>query len=301
MKKMYWAIGIVVFLIILFFLGAYFLAAYIMTGKRQTYSEARKWQSERYDTSFYDKTDKKAYTIKSYDGYVLHAELLKCEKSSGKYIIISHGYTDNKFGALKYARMYLEKGFNCITYDLRGHGKNEKTFTTYGIREGKDLAELIKDTRKRYDDISVLGLHGESLGAATTVTSLKYKPDVDFAVSDCAFADICNVLRQGYKNAHVPVFLVDVGNIGANLFYRYSLKDMRPIDSLEGNSVPILFVHGEKDDFISPYNTKRMYKTADCVKMLYISKNAGHAESVLKNYDEYSKKVDEFFEKAGIE
>ncbi|MBR0466173.1 MAG: hypothetical protein IJJ40_01595 [Clostridia bacterium] len=42
-------------------------------------------------------------------------------------------------------------------------------------------------------------------------------------------------------------------------------------------------------------------KGNDCVKMLYISKNAGHAESVLKNYDEYSKKVDEFLEKAGIE
>ncbi|MBR3144261.1 MAG: hypothetical protein IKF53_00005 [Clostridia bacterium] len=41
-------------------------------------------------------------------------------------------------------------------------------------------------------------------------------------------------------------------------------------------------------------------KGNDCLKMLYISKNADHAESVLKNYDEYSKKVDEFLEKAGI-
>ena len=50
---------------------------------------------------------------------------------------------------------------------MRGYGENEPTFCTYGLLEGKDLAELVKDTRKRYPEISELGLHGESLGAAT--------------------------------------------------------------------------------------------------------------------------------------
>jgi hypothetical protein len=131
-------------------------------------------------------------------------------------------------GALKYVRMYQELGFSCIVYDLRGHGENESTFTTYGIREGKDIAELVKDTRSRYDDISQLGLHGESLGAASTLTSLKYKPDVDFVVADCGFSDIDNVLREGYRNAHVPVFLVDLADIGAKIRYKYPLKKCAP-------------------------------------------------------------------------
>ena len=63
---------------------------------------------------------------------------------------------------------------------------------------------IIDDTINRYSDISVLGLHGESLGAATTLTTLKYKPDVDFVVADCGFSDIDNVLREGYRNAHAP-------------------------------------------------------------------------------------------------
>ena len=300
MKKMYWVLGIVLFLASVVFAGSYFLASYIMTGKRQTYEEAKKWQAEHYDISFYEKLEQQDYTVKSFDGYILHTKLLKNKKSTGKYIIISHGYTDNLYGALKYARMYLEKGFNCIVYDLRGHGANEKTFTSYGAREGKDLSYIIKDARSRYNDISVLGIHGESLGGATTVACLKYKPLVDFAVCDCGFADIENVLKRGYKNANVPVFLLNFGNFGAKVFYGYSFDDMRPIDSLKSSSVPILFVCGENDDFVIPENVTRMYKKASCKKMLYISKNAAHAESILKNFDEYSNKVDEFFKEIGI-
>ena len=223
------------------------LASFVMTGKRQTLDEAMQWQSEHYDTSFYEKLEKTNYTVKSFDGYELHVQFLKNPTPTDKYMIISHGYTDNRMGALKYVPMYLELGYNCIIYDLRGHGENEPTFTTYGIREGEDISELVKDTRSRYSDISQLGLHGESLGAASTVASMKYKPDVDFAVADCGFSDIDNVLRGAYKYYHMPEFFVDMADLGARVRYGYSLKSMRPIDSLDDNEVPILFIHGADD------------------------------------------------------
>ena len=226
-------------LIIFFLIISLWLATFVMTGSRQTLNEAFAWQSEHYDTSFYASLEKKDYTVESYDGYILHAELLKNPVPTDDYIIISHGYTDNRMGALKYVNMYLDLGFNCIVYDLRGHGENQPTFTTYGIREGQDIAELVTDTRSRYG-VSRLGLHGESLGAASTITSLKYKPEIDFVVADCGFSNIDNVLREGYKNANVPTFLVDMADIGARLRYYYSLKKMRPIDSLDDNKIPVL-------------------------------------------------------------
>ena len=276
------------------------LASFVMTGKRQTLDEAFRWQTQHYDTSFYQSLEKTDYTVKSYDGYVLHAELLKNSEQTDKYVIISHGYTDNRMGALKYVGMYLELGYNCIIYDLRGHGENESTFTTYGIREGQDIAELVKDTRSRYDDISVLGLHGESLGAASTITSLKYSPDVDFAVADCGFSDIDNVLREGYKNAHAPTFLVDLADIGARVRYHYPLKDMRPIDSLDDNNIPILFLHGGSDSFILPKNSEDMSKRTGGYSELYLIDGAGHAESVLVSPGIYKDHVCGFMENIGI-
>jgi alpha-beta hydrolase superfamily lysophospholipase len=224
-------------------------------------------------------------------------QFLKNPKPSTKYVIISHGYTDNHIGALKYAPVYLDLGYNIIVYDLRGHGENEPTFTTYGIREGQDLNCLIKDTRERYSDITELGIHGESLGAATTVTCLKYKPDVDFAVADCGFSDIENVLRELYRNNHVPTVLVDIADIGSRIRYHYSIKAMRPIDSLDGNEIPVLYIHGADDTFILPKNSEDMYKRTKSRTEFHLIPGATHAASVLTEPEMYKEIVKEFLEK----
>jgi len=289
-----------VLLFVLTFLLSLWLASFVMTGERQTLDEAFKWQSDHYDTSFYASLEKVNYTVESYDDYELHVELLKNPEPIDKYIIISHGYTDNRMGALKYVKMYQELGFNCIIYDLRGHGENNSTFTTYGIREGRDIAELVKDTRSRYKSISQLGLHGESLGAASTITSLKYKPNVDFVVADCGFSDIENVLREGYKSAHVPTFLVDIADIGARIRYHYSLKKMRPIDSLDDNVIPILFMHGKNDDLISTENSENMSERTKGYSELHLIEGAGHAESILVSPDIYKEYVSAYLDNIGI-
>ena len=298
MKKVHKIIMIIV-IILLVLLAAltWWLPSFSMTGNRQTLDEAMQWQKDHYDFSFYDGLEKTDYTVTSYDGYVLHAEFLKNPEPSTKYVIISHGYTDNRYGALKYAPVYLELGYNIVVYDLRGHGENEPTFTTYGIREGQDLDYLIKDTRERYTDITELGIHGESLGAATTVTCLKYKPDIDFAVADCGFSDIENVLKGLYKSFHVPTVIVDLADVGARLRYQYAIKDMRPIDSLDDNEIPVLFIHGANDDFIVPKNSEDMSKRTKGRTEFHTIPGATHANSVLTEPDMYKDIVKEFLEK----
>lgn len=279
---------------------AWWLAGFVMTGKRQTLDEAMQWQSEHYDTSFYDTLQKTPYTVQGDGGYILHAELLENPEPSSKYIILSHGYTDNRYGSLKYVQMYLDLGYNCIIYDLRGHGENKPTFTTYGTCEGADLNALIRDTRARYDGITQLGLHGESLGAATTVSALGYKPEVDFAVADCGFADIMGVLKNGYRQAHVPAFLADLADVGGRFRYHHALKDMRPVDALGENTVPVLFLHGAEDSFILPENSERMAQRTRGYSEVVVIQGAGHAESILKDPGTYRQAVEKFLEGRGF-
>ena len=104
------------------------LAGYSMRIRGQTLEQARAWQAARYDLTFYDALEKTDYEVKSFDGYALHAQKLANPTPSGRYVIISHGYTDNRIGSLKYAREYLTLGFDVILYDLRGHGLNAPTF-----------------------------------------------------------------------------------------------------------------------------------------------------------------------------
>ena len=298
MKKIVMTLIIVLaVLLILGLLAAWWMAGFVMTGKRQTLDEAMQWQSEHYDTSFYQALEKTDYIVTGADGYTLHVQLLKNSEPTDRYIILSHGYTDNRIGSLKYVKMYLDLGFNCVIYDLRGHGENEPAFTTYGILESRDLKALIEDTRNRYPELTQLGLHGESLGAATTITVLQYAPQVDFAVADCGFSDIENVLREGYKNAHVPGFLFDLADFGARIRYHYALKDMRPIDSLDENRIPILFIHGENDSFILPKNSEDMAGRTQGLSEIRLIPGAGHAESILTDPEHYREYVSGFLRK----
>ena len=289
---------ILVVLAVLAFFLSWFLAGITMTGHRQTIDEAMAWQSDHYDTSFYGKLDKTDYTVSGADGYVLHVQLLKNPEPSGKYVIISHGYTDNHIGSLKYAKMYLDLNFNCVLYDLRGHGENEKTFTTYGVLEGQDLNCLVKDTRQRYPDMEFLLLHGESLGASSTVASLKYRPEADAVIADCGFSDIENVLREGYKMVHAPGFLFELADFGSRIRYHAALKDMRPIDSLDENTVSVLFIHGADDDFILPRNSQDMYDRTKGSREIYFMPGAGHAASVLTDPEKYREVVEGFLQKS---
>lgn len=286
-------------LCVLFVALGFFLADYSMKIRRQTLEQARKWQSEHYDISWYDTIKKQDYTVKSYDGYVLHVQKLFNSQPSDRYILISHGYTDNHIGSLKYSRMYLDLGFNVILYDLRGHGENEPTFCTYSIRERRDLEALIRDSRARYPEAKVFGIHGESLGSATSIAVLEYKPPIDFVVADCGFSEITTVMQGGLRGMHLPAWLVHWASVCAKVRFGYYYHQMRPIDSLADNRIPILFIHGDRDDFIIPAHSQKMQKATKGYSELHLIPGATHAASILTAPEDYKRYVQAFLQKIG--
>ncbi|WP_242851606.1 alpha/beta hydrolase [Clostridium sp. DMHC 10] len=72
------------------------------------------------------------------------------------------------------------------------------------------------------------------------------------------------------------------------------MYSISPKKALDGVEVPIMFIHGADDDFIPPYMSLELYIEKKGPKYLYIAPNAGHAQSYLKNKDEYKAKVREF-------
>ena len=299
-KYMYTVAVILAVLIVLTIAAGFFFASSSMSIRRQTLDEARKWQEDHYDLSWYDPLEKTDYQVTSYDGYVLNVEMIRNPVPSDKLILLSHGYTDNRFGSLKYTKMYLDLGFNVLVYDLRGHGENEPTFCTYSARERKDLTVLIQDCRDRYQP-KVLGIHGESLGAATSIACLEDKPKIDFVVADCGFCNISDVLKGGVRSMHLPEAMVPLASVCARLRYGYSYEMMRPIDSLADNEIPILFIHGAEDSFILPEHSERMKEETKGYRELHLIPGAAHAASVLTAPEEYREIVEAFLTRIGKE
>lgn len=288
---------VVVILVVLVCAATLGIGHFVMNGKRPTLQEAWEWQSARYDTSFYNDLEKTDYLVAGPDGYQLHVQLLTNPQPTDRCVIFTHGNTDNHIGSLKYVPTFMDLGYNCIVYDMRGHGEDEPTHATYGVREGKDLVELVKDTRKRYPNLSQLGLHGESMGGSTTIEALAYQPEVDFAISDCAFTDVETVVRQKMQSMHLPGFLVRLADVGVRILYGLSFNDMRPIEKLDANTVPILFIQGDADTTVPPECAQQLYDRAKGVRELHYVAGADHAESVIKAPEEYRATVAAFLEK----
>ena len=292
-------VGIALLILLVFMIGiSVYLVIYAMKNMHHhSLEDSRAWQEHHYDLSWYDSMEKTDYTVTCGDGYILHAQFLPNPVPTDRYILITHGFTDNHYGSLKYARIYLDNGYNVIIYDLRGHGMNSKTITTFTILEREDLYAMILDSRRRYPDMKVLGLHGESLGAGTTVAVLKKKPPVDFAVVDCGFYDMVPVFEVAIRSYHLPVFMVKVASMCAKVIYGYSFRQMRPIEALADNQIPLLFMHGSCDELVSPEHSRKMSKATAGYSEVHMIPNAGHADAVFTDPEMYRIIVTDFLRK----
>ena len=279
MKKIIIAIAIIIVLVAIgwycrFILG---LASQIAAPNVSTLDKEISWEKEHGLWGNYDSYEKEEYTVKGYKDYELHVTLVKNPVETDKYVIISHGFKSNRYGAVKYVDSYMDLGFNCIIYDLRDHGENEKTAVSLGQFESEDLEKLIEDSYSRYGNIK-LGLHGESMGSATSLTVLAKKPKVDFVVADCGFSNLYDLIYKAYDLAKTPFVLPSV-NTAMKLRYGYDMKKTSPKDALVGNEVPICFIHGEADTFILPENSQVNKAATAGYSELHLVPDAAHARS----------------------
>ncbi len=198
----------------------------------------------------------------------------------------------------KYFNMYHEFGFNCIIYDDRAHGMNAPTVCTMGLKESRDLIAQINYTYEKFGHDIILGLQGESMGSALTITALKYKPDVAFVVADCGYYDLKSLLKYQINNMfHLPKWFIHTASLMSKICFGYAFSEVSPIQSLYDNEIPICFMHGGSDRLIPPQNAVKMYFANKGYKELHIIDDADHAVSIGVNEDEYKYHVNNFLTK----
>lgn len=66
------------------------------------------------------------------------------------------------------------------------------------------------------------------------------------------------------------------------------------MEQVKKSKTPILFIHGDADDFVPEYMCEQLYESANCKKDKLIIKDAGHTDSKYKEPDTYYNKIFEF-------
>lgn len=259
----------------------------------------RELKANRFDENWYNHVKKDEFTIDSPNGYPIKGILLQpCPTKNT--VIICHGVTENKINSIKYARMFERLGFNSFVYDHRRHGESGGKTTSYGYYEKFDLDAVVNTVRSVIGEDAKLGIHGESMGAATMILYAGTVGNhVDFYISDCAFSDFEELLRHIVKNStrinpDIPIHLAD-------FFIRfrdgYRFKHLTPKEAVKNIKKPMLFIHSIPDTFIPCKMTEEMYELKNGPKALKLFEMGAHAQSFNENPREYEETVREFLEK----
>ena len=86
-----------------------------------------------------------------------------------------------------------------------------------------------------------------------------------------------------------------VANILCREKIQVGTKEYSVKDALTQNQIPVLFIHGADDDFVSVEMTYENYKNCMAPKQLLIVPGAGHAMSYYGEREGYEKAVEDFW------
>ena len=216
-------------------------------------------------SDWFESFPKEKLETENRNGDILHADLIKPEKESNIYVLCIHGYTSApKFMGI-YAKKFRELGYNVVLPSLRGHADSEEEFISMGWKDRLDVVDWINYIVKEHPDCEIV-LHGVSMGAATTMMALgeELPSNVKAAIEDCGYTNAWDVIKHKMSKMKIPdfPFLYSANSIN-RMRENFSLKEASCTEQLKKCITPLLFIHGEADDFVPYSMLDIVYDAAD--------------------------------------
>ena len=275
-----------------------------------------------------NKTDKEAYSIpegKIYEPYreqmiewqkqidnmpSIEAEVTSFDelKLRGKYFeldknapieLMMHGYRGNSrrdlCGGVNRA---FAVGHNVLLVDQRASGRSEGNVISFGINESRDALSWLEYIEKNFGSDRNVILTGVSMGASTVMMCIErgLPPLVKGMLADCGYSSAKDIIKKVIREMHLPAnLLYPFVRFGAMVYGGFDLEEIVPLEAVKKCNVPILFAHGDADDFVPYYMSVDCYNACPSKKLLVTIKGAGHGLCYPAAQDEYVEKLTEFY------
>ena len=221
-------------------------------------------------------------TINSFDNLKLHGYKVLNPNNSNKWVITVHGYTSEGINMSSYAKNYYDMGYNVLIPDLRSHGLSEGDYIGMGWDDRLDIVSWINNILEDNADAEII-LHGVSMGAATVsmVSGEDLPSNVKAIVADCGYTSVWDEFAYQLDDLFsLPQFpILNVSSLVSKVRAGYFLGTASSLKQVEKSKTPILFIHGDKDDYVPYYMMEELYNATSSEKEMLTIKDAGHAKS----------------------
>ena len=220
-------------------------------------------------------------------------------KIKDKVVILFHGFKSKAAGDFTLSYDYYQLGYSLLIVDQRAHGTSDGKYIGMGILERYDVLKWIDFVLDKCGENTSILLSGTSMGASTVMmaSELINKPHVKGIVADCGFSSCFDEIRHCLNK--VPYFPVMPSiNLCSKILAKYDMKKVTAEKSVANSKIPLLVIHGNDDDFVPSYNSKKCYEASisDVKDFLFVD-GAFHAASYVMATKLYDQKVRSFLTK----
>lgn len=222
------------------------------------------------------------------------------DQSGDKTVIMVHGMGGDYTARLKDGGFYFNRGYNVLSVNLRCYGESDGRYCTMGSWESKDLVNWARYL-VREKQISYIILDGVSMGGASVLAAggdERLPKEVKGIVADCAYTSAEDIFRHQIQGQHriLASAILPFSRLFCRKLAGFSLKERTPLEAVKKARVPILFIHGTKDEVVPYSMVDELYEACKGPKKIFRAEGAAHALSCVKRSKEYAAALSEFLD-----
>ena len=198
--------------------------------------------------------------------------------------------------AFQGAAQAVAQDFHVFLVIADGHDEQGTTFVSIE-KNVSDVAAYLRARGIQHLDC----LYGVSMGGATTMmVSGDETPEyVKAFVDDCGYTSVwdqfTNNMEQTFPWMPAKKAILNSASNYCQKHYGWNFKEASSVDQLAKSTKPMLFIHGENDDFVL---TEMVYKNYEAkvkgYKEIWIAPGSAHAMAYKDHPAEYTKHVRDF-------
>lgn len=258
----------------------------------------KKLNDHKVDLGWWEKVKFQKVQTQSFDQLKLVGHFF--EANSNKTVIVCHGFGGSYREMQQYCKFFHDKNFNVLAVDMRAHGDSEGHCIGYGWLDRKDVCSWVKFINDKRPEDKIL-LFGLSMGASSVCMASAEKGlnNVVAIVSDCAYANADREISFVMKKKKLFSRLLKKHAYSyAKRLYGFDVMQADAIKQVKQCKIPILFIHGQEDDFVPLENVNNLFNaTPIFLREKFIAEDAQHAMSYPVCGVLYEKRIDDFLEK----
>ena len=261
------------------------------------YPQMRKWMEEVRAMKHEE------FSIKSFDGLTLYGKYY--EYAPGAPIeLMFHGYRGTAerdlCGGVQRA---FSLGRSVLIVDQRGAGKSGGNVITFGAKEHKDCLCWVEFMVKHFGEDVKIVLCGISMGASTVLLAAgqPLPRQVIGVLADCGYSSAKAIIQKVIAQLKLPPkVLYPFVRLGALIFGGFDPNDADMTEALKNCKVPVIFFHGDDDDYVPCQMSQENFDACPTVKRLVITPGAGHGMCYLIDQEGYLQPLREFAPNWGL-